>query len=634
LQFQGYQDGVKLKLRDWRANETSAFFKDDWKVSQNVTLNLGLHWDWYGVPYEARGLAGKVVGGYNGVCGFSSCGLLTVEFVGKNSPQPENKFFNDDWNNFAPAVGFSWSMPGLGKTTILRGGYGISYSGRQIAQAMSSGGLDPGGTLPGTAAIFGGNGITYRSTDYWSLADLSMIPFQPTFMPLQPVPLTDARTLGMNFYEPNRRTPYIQNFTLSIQRELAGDLILDVTYVGSKGTQLYGRLPLNVADIYGTGLLEAFNITRAGGNAALFDEMLMGMNIPGAGRVNGTTVTGSQALRLYTSTRTLLANGSVGALANFLNQSTLITGQGGGFVRNCGCLPEDFLVPYPQFSDVGLNANPSNSTYHSMQVQVTKRLSHGFAGQASYTWGKNLGLADTDHNLYARDPKNRNQDKALLGFHRTHIITGNGTYALPFGSGRRFLSGAPSWVQQLAGQWQMGGLMRWNSGSPLTITAGGLNTIWQDTGGNTADIHGVLPKGSVVKLTGGNVPTFFESLTQAPDPGGAAVTATNRLNASYNRLAIFDAHGNPLLVNPGPGKVGTLGRNTVEGPSRFQLDMNLNKRVRVDERREFEFRVDVTNVLNHPVFFIPEMNINSANFGQIRSAAGERQFIIGTRFNF
>jgi hypothetical protein len=180
----------------------------------------------------------------------------------------------------------------------------------------------------------------------------------------------------------------------------------------------------------------------------LFDQMLAGMNIPGAGVVNGTTRTGSQALRLYTNTRTFLANGSLGALANFLTTSTNVTGQGGGFIRNGG-FAEDFLVAYPQFNEVGLNANPSNSTYHSMQAQVTKRLSHGFTTQASYTWSKNLGLADTDHDLFARDPRNRSLDKTLLGFHRSHIITGNGTYALPVGANRAFLSGAPGWVQQL-----------------------------------------------------------------------------------------------------------------------------------------------------------------------------------------
>jgi Carboxypeptidase regulatory-like domain len=636
-QFKGYQDGVKLKLRDWRANEISAFFKDDWKVTKNLTLNLGLHWDLYGVPYEASGLAGRGAGGYKGVCPFSQCGPVTVEFVGKNSPQPGKKFFNNDWNNFAPAVGFSWSIPGLGQTTILRAGYGISYSGRQIAQAMSTGGLDSGGTLPGTSAISGGNGLTYRpgAGAYWSLADLSMIPFQPQFLPLQPVSLTD-RTLNMNYYEPERRVPYIQNFTLSLQRQLARDLILDVTYVGSKGTKLYGRLPLNVADINSTGFLEAFNITRAGGTATLFNQMLMGLTIPGAGKVDGTTVTGSQALRLFSSTRTLLANGSPGALADFLVRNTTVTGQAGGFIRNGG-FAEDFLVPYPQFNEVGVNANPSNSTYHSMQLQVTKRLAQGFTGQGSYTWSRNLGLSDTDHDLFARDPKNRNADKTLLGFHRTHIISGNGTYALPFGTNRRFLSAAPAFVQQLIGQWQLGSVFRWTTGAPLSMALCGANctqmTIWQNAGGNTPDILGDLPKAHVVQLPG-KAPTVFPTLKQDKDPNCAGVTPANTLNSACSLLAIFDSQGKPLLVNPAPGKVGSLGKNTVEGPSRFQLDMNLQKRLRVDERREVEIRADVTNVLNHPVFAVPTLNINSANFGQIDSAGAGRQFTLGARLNF
>ena len=125
-QFRGYQDGVKLKLRDWRANEISAFSKDDWKVSKNLTFNYGLHWDWYGAAYEANGLTGRGTGGYQGVCPYSKCGLVTVEFVGKNSPQPGKQLFNNDWNNFAPAVGFSWSIPGVGKTTIRRAGTALA----------------------------------------------------------------------------------------------------------------------------------------------------------------------------------------------------------------------------------------------------------------------------------------------------------------------------------------------------------------------------------------------------------------------------------------------------------------------------------------------------------------------------
>jgi hypothetical protein len=270
------------------------------------------------------------------------------------------------------------------------------------------------------------------------------------------------RTLTMNMYEPNRRTPYIQNINLSIQRELSPNLNLSVAYVGSKGTKLYGRLPLNVSKITDNQLLEAFNVTRAGGNHPLVDRMLMGLTIPGAGKVNGTTVTGSSALRKYTSTRTLLANGEIGEFADFLNSSSNVTGNAGGFIRN-GKLPADFLVFNPQFQEVGLNGNAATSTYHSLQVQLTKRLSYGFTNQTSYTWSKNMGLSDDEHNLYARDPNNRNQDHALLGFHRTHIFTSNSTYSLPFGPNRALLSSAPGAIRRLVEQWQFGAILRWSS---------------------------------------------------------------------------------------------------------------------------------------------------------------------------
>src|SRR6185295_10002652 len=132
LKFLGYQDGVKLKERYWHANELSAFFKDEWKLRPRLTMTLGLKWEWYGVPYESNGLAGRVVDGFKGLCGIGCGALTTVELVGKNSPQPGKRLFQNDWNNFGPSVGLSYSVPGLGRTTILRVGYGVNYSGTQF----------------------------------------------------------------------------------------------------------------------------------------------------------------------------------------------------------------------------------------------------------------------------------------------------------------------------------------------------------------------------------------------------------------------------------------------------------------------------------------------------------------------
>ena len=633
LEFKGYQHGVLEKRRHWRANEMNMFFKDDWKVSQNLTLNLGLSWEWYGVPYETRGLAGRVIGGFQRVCGYTECGPINVELVGKHSPQPDKRLFSNDWNNFSPAIGFSWSLPGLGRSTILRGGYGIAYSGRQIIQVMGTGGLDAGGgTLPGLAGITGGNGLTYTRTDNWSLSNLRL-PFEPQFKPLEPISLTAPRTLTMNMYDPNRRVPYIQNFNLSIQREVASGVVVDVSYVGSKGTKLYGRMPLNAVNIYDTAFLEAFNMTRSGGNHPLFDQMLMGLNIPGVGVVNGSTITGSSALRRYTATRTFVANGAAGALANFLTTSTNVTGFGGGFIRNSGRFTEDFLLPYPQFADMGLNANVANSTYHSMQLQVTKRTSHGVSATGSYTWSKNLGLGESEGDVDPRDPRNRNLDKGLLSFHRTHVIASNGVWSLPFGQNRAMLGNAPGWLQRIVGQWNLGGLMRWSSGQPLAFRAGGLSNIWQSAANTTPVLLGDLPTPQLT-MRSGALPTYFPGLTVGNDPSRSTLPTTDTLNLAGDIRAIFDAQGRPLLVNPQAGQVGTLAKRILEGPSRLQLDMNLQKRIRIDEKRELEFRADVTNVLNHPVFAAPTTNINSANFGLIDSASDGRKVVFGARLNF
>src|SRR5256885_1558310 len=86
------------------------------------------------------------------------------------------------------------------------------------------------------------------------------------------------------------------------RRSFARDMTLSVSYVGTKSTKLWNGTPLNAVEIFNNGFLKAFDTTRAGGDAALFDQMLSGLNL-GSGRINGTTVTGSASLRANTNTR-------------------------------------------------------------------------------------------------------------------------------------------------------------------------------------------------------------------------------------------------------------------------------------------------------------------------------------------
>ena len=638
--------------RYWHANEFSAFFKDDWKLRPSVTLNLGLRWEYYAVPYDDHGFMVAPVGGSKGLWGISGTGygdmyqpghlagsLTTEEFVGKDSPNPSRQFYNDDWNNFGPAVGLSWSLPWFGKEkTVLRAGYGVSYQHttelRQINQFI--------GRAPGIS-----NAVTYTSPNLLSLANINLPVPQNTNTPLRPVPLTE-RTQTLYAWDSNLRSPYIQNWNFSIQRELAPNLTFDVRYIGSKGTKLYGGVPLNDANIFESGILDAFNTTRAGGSAPLLDRMLNNLNL-GLGPVNGATVTGSASLRNNTLTRTFLANGSVGQFANFLNTSTTVTGQGGGLIRN-GNLPDNLIVVNPQFASVYLITNVGNSTYHSMQLQVTKRLGQGFTNQTSYTWSKALGEQDLDGNVQYFNPRIRSLNKTLLSFHRTHDIRSYATYSLPFGPNQMFLRSAPGWLSGFVENWQLGGIFSWASGAPLNIVAS--TSSFTQSALNTAVLVGNFPKnsGNVTKVKNGAV--YFAGLQQITDPAINGVTTAQGLNTQFSNKAIVDSQGKLVFVNPSPGTLGNLGLGWVEGPANLRLDANLDKRIRITETKQFELRVDVINVMNHPNFDNPiaptingalvpnTIDINDINFGRIQSATGNssgpsnRQFILNARVNF
>ena len=133
----------KMFLRDWRQNDFSWFFKDDWKIRPSVTINLGVRYDWYGVAYDNFGLLASPIGGSKGLFGISGTGydaqwnpgasggsLTTLQLVGKHSPHADQTLWRNDYNNFGPAIGVSWSIPWLGKDrTVFRAGYGVNYNG-------------------------------------------------------------------------------------------------------------------------------------------------------------------------------------------------------------------------------------------------------------------------------------------------------------------------------------------------------------------------------------------------------------------------------------------------------------------------------------------------------------------------
>jgi len=130
------------------------------------------------------------------------------------------------------------------------------------------------------------------------------------------------------------------------------------------------------------------------------------------------------------------------------------------------------------------------------------------------------------------------------------------------------------------------------------------------------------------------VVTYFDGFGQVVDPARAGVTTANTLQNSNNEMAITDPSGNIVFVNPAPGQLSNMSRGYFRGPSSLRFDMSASKRIRLSEAKSLEFRMDAINVLNHPNWGTPNVNINSASFGRITTATGSRSFTGNIRLNF
>jgi hypothetical protein len=633
------------------ANAWSGYAKDSWKATRNLTVNIGLRYDFFGAPYETQGLAGRPAGGQSGLFGISGTSfasamwnpyasggaLTTAQFVGPNSPNPGLGVYNNYWKALGPSVGIAWSLPWFKRNTVIRAGYGINYIGNVDFLAVNTGiGNFPGQTL----------NTTYAPSSYLNLAGISSAGVVPVStngaQPFTPVPLTN-RSTSVYGYADNLRTPYVQSYNFSIQRELTSTLTVDVNYIHNKGSELYTNQQLNDVNIFENGILNAFNTTRAGGNAPLFDQLLSGITLPGVGAVNGTTLTGSQALRQYSVTNSFIANGSVGALANFFNTTSVGTGVNGGLLSHAG-LPPNFIVVNPQFSNVFLIDNNGNSTYNAFQAHVAKRLTHGVTGQFSYTFSKTLG----DSPNAIRNQRDLGLSKSLLSIDRPQLFQWNVVWDLPIGTNHALLGHLPHWVDAVVGGWQAASSFQWQSGIPLSFTAGGI-TAGSTVSSlsyytvNTANLVGPLPSGYSQVQKGNGFVQYFPGLTvqNAPTPNfGGDTTLAGR----FTNLQVVNSSGQAVLTNPGPGTTGNTAYYLpgLRGPSLMGFNASASKIFRIQERKTITVRADVINLLNTPQWgYSPtsgtigiNTNIDSTSFGRITSASGARQITFYARFDF
>jgi hypothetical protein len=563
-----------------------------------------------------------------------------VVLIGKDSKYPDLGLWPSDRNNFSPAFGFSWS-PGFGgkdKTTV-RGGFQVTHllPGNSLSWIDADSGRLPGLEFSATQS----GGSTYR--------DFSNVTFPLAYPASIPeiIDIEPYRAAPQAFFSPDYATPYVMTTTLGITRSLPFGLIADVRYVGTRGVKLHSSINYNEPDFRFNGLMEALAVTRAGGNDPLFDRMFRGLNFGTANAplIVGTQITGSEALRRNAAFRTNLANGDFRAVASTLNTTNIgvaiPAGQTifGATLRSSGTFPENFIVANPQFDAMQMRWNAENSQYHSMQTQVTKRLSNGLTYQATWTWSRSTGAgtaASTGGGPTAtyRDFLNRRADYSVHTFHRVHDFRGYGTFELPFGPGRWLGGNASPIVARLIEGWQVGTIFNFTTGSPLNVAA--RNTI-NTTG--TPDIVGDFPRTGKVTWEGTQFGNYFsQPFYRVTDPSCLGVPAggpANLRNFCTNSAIATDAAGtNLILRNAAPGQPGSLGLRPIYGPGNWDFDANLQKKIRIDESRSLTVRINASNVLNHPTPGNPNLDINSGTFGEITTKTGSRTLSGQLRLDF
>jgi len=234
---------------DIRTKSVAGFFQDEWRMRRNLTLTLGLRYEYNQPKFDTRGRSFSIVAGQKSTR-FPNAprGLL---FPG-DAAAPKGSNFSD-FNDFGPRFGFAWDPFGTAKTSI-RGGFGVFYDVLKGEDNLQFNGQAP---FFGFADLFMDPGPNAFHDPFGNVGQANPFPSRP---PATNIDFDAAGFLpfgggGVYFVDPHLRTPYIYQYNLSLQRELHKDLIGEVSYVGSAShglTALVDRNPFVLGTLHRT----------------------------------------------------------------------------------------------------------------------------------------------------------------------------------------------------------------------------------------------------------------------------------------------------------------------------------------------------------------------------------------------
>lgn len=494
------------------------YFEDDWKVTRNLTLNLGLRYEWAGIPLSSnhRSISNIYLPPNNGVPelfvaddaappvfgGVQQKLTTEVPFVRASSiGMPEQLAFNDN-TAFAPRFGFAYKLPRV-SNTVLRGGYGIYYD-KDIQDRFVEASVDP----PFVAS----NELTLGSTNF------------QTFDPVNPYVNETASAAQIFGNDIHNKLGMTQAYNLTLERSMWNTLF-SVGYVGDWSTHLPVLADPNQA-------------------------------APGPGN-------------------------------------------------------EADNRRWPSVGVFDLALDNGNANYNSLQVKVQHNFFHGLDLLASYTWARALSTSDGTYvgeggrGGDTQDLLNPGVDYGLAAQDVGQDFVISYVYQLPVGNGKRFLNRKGA-ANLILGGWSINGVTTAATGSPFTInqTFNGANTDTGNFSPNT--VAGCNPALSYSRSTGQQVAEFFNT-------------------ACFSENVPVD----------GVYKFGNTGRNTVIGPGTYDWDFALYKDFSLSERLKLQFRTEVFNIFNNPIFAQPNGTLGSPGFGALTSTyIDPREIQFALRFSF
>ncbi|MCS6805007.1 MAG: TonB-dependent receptor [Acidobacteriota bacterium] len=623
-----------------RHTEFGLYMQDSWRLTPTFTLNYGLRWEYQGPPVNTNRI--YFTPQPDGLWGISGPGNLFKPGVLQGQPTiytvVEGESYNRDWNNFAPSLGLAWS-PNIQKgwlskifgsegKTVIRGGYGITYTregtllfdnlmlgpnpGPQVEASLRVG---RGDFPPGSLHFNGGQGLPplRRTLDRFTTtlrqADFAYSAFTPN-----------------GYLTRDLVVPYVQQWTLSVQRELMRDTVLEVRYVGNHAVKLFRQGDLNEVNIFENGFLRDF----------LNAQINLRIN---GGRSFAPGAAGTQPVPILLAAfggRTTSPQFRASAFIGDLN-----SGQAGTFARRLATnrlfmdnlvsagYPRNFFVVNPEGTGgVWYLTNDGDSNYHALQVDLRRRFSKGLLLQANYSFSKALSdISEVSAVVFQPRQTLRNPrlDKGLSPFDITHVFKANWIYELPFGPGQRWGFSSNLANKAIEG-WALHGIFRAQTGAPFVLTSARYTFNHNLTG---------LGIDSGVVLKGITRQQLQKMLKVRKTPTGQVYFFPEELIGPDGQ-----ANKNILDSPSTPGQFGSI--LWLHGPGFQRWDLSLVKKTRITENWNVEFRAEFLNAFNHANFYFARSaasgsggtrgllgagaangstaNINDGLFGQILNA--------------